>query len=52
VDLRGGLDGMEKRKFWTYLDSNSELSVVQSVGRRYTYMERVLFAFEVNIFIA
>jgi hypothetical protein len=27
-----GLDDMEKRKFWSYRDSNSDPSVVQPVG--------------------
>jgi hypothetical protein len=36
VDPRAGLDNMEKRKFLPYRNSNSDLSVVQPVGSRYT----------------
>jgi hypothetical protein len=35
VSPRTGLDDMEKRKFLTYRDSNSDRSVVQPVARRY-----------------
>jgi hypothetical protein len=36
VDPRAGLDDVEKRKFLTYRDSNSDPSVVQPVSSRYT----------------
>jgi hypothetical protein len=36
VDLRAGLDDLEKRKFLTLRDSNSDPSVVQPVASRYT----------------
>jgi hypothetical protein len=35
-DPRVGLDDVEKRKFLTYPDSNSDPSVVQPVASRYT----------------
>jgi hypothetical protein len=36
VGLRADLDDVEKREFFTYRDSNSDLSVVQPVASRYT----------------
>jgi hypothetical protein len=36
VDPRAGLDDVEKRKFLTLIDSNSDLLVVQPVASRYT----------------
>jgi hypothetical protein len=36
VDLRAGLEDLEKRKFLTLLDSNSDPSVVQPVISSYT----------------
>jgi hypothetical protein len=36
VDPRTGLDDVEKRKFLTYRDSNSDPSAVQPVASRYT----------------
>jgi hypothetical protein len=36
VDPRTSLDEVEKKDSWPYRDSNSELSVVQPVGSRYT----------------
>jgi hypothetical protein len=36
VDHRAGLDDVEKRKFLTLPDSNSDFSVVQPVANRYT----------------
>jgi hypothetical protein len=36
VDPRAGLDDMGKWKFLPYRDSNSDPSVVQPVGSRYT----------------
>jgi hypothetical protein len=35
VDLRAGLDDLEKRKSLPYRDSNSEPSVIQPVASRY-----------------
>jgi hypothetical protein len=36
VDPRDGLDDVEKRKFLTLMDSNSDFSVVQPVANPYT----------------
>jgi hypothetical protein len=36
VDLRAGLNELEKRKFLAYWDSNSDPSVVQSAAVLYT----------------
>jgi hypothetical protein len=36
VDLRTGLDDMQRRKPWPYRDSNFDLSAVQPVASRYT----------------
>jgi hypothetical protein len=36
VDIKVGVDGVEKRKFLPYRDSNSDTSVVQFVASRYT----------------
>jgi hypothetical protein len=36
MDLRAGLEEVEKRNFLPYRDSNSDLSVVQPIGIRYT----------------
>jgi hypothetical protein len=36
VDLRPGLDDVEKRTFSNLLDSNSDPSVVQPITSRYT----------------
>jgi hypothetical protein len=45
VGPRAGLDDVEKRKFLTYWDTNSDLSGIQTITRCYTTeISRLLIA--------